>query len=137
MGKRNILIGLMGVVLVLAATSGPLDAARVAKAKTGIFIKSVTVKGPSSCKKGNTITVSVTVKARLSLSCKVTLYEDDLLFDDKIGSKSISRSPDESTNWEETVTFTFSPEKFEIGSTLEFYAKVGGVKSNIIKVRCK
>ena len=66
-----------------------------------------------------------------------TLYEDDLLFDDKIGSKTISRSPDESTNWEETVTFTFSPKKFEIGATLELYAKVGGVKSNVIRIRCK
>ena len=137
MSKRNISIGLMGVVLVLIAASGPLDAGRVEKAKTGVFIKSVTVTGPSSCKKGNTITVSVTVKARLSLSCEVTLYEDDLLFDDKIGSKTISRSPDESTNWEETVTFTFSPKKFEIGATLELYAKVGGVKSNVIRIRCK
>jgi hypothetical protein len=127
----------MGVALVLAAASGPLAAARVAEAKRGVFIKSVTVTGPSSCRKGGMITVRATVKANLSLSCEVTLYEDDLLFDDKIGSKSISRSPDESRNWEETVTFTFSPDKFEIGSTLEFYAKVGGVKSNVIKVRCK
>jgi len=79
----------------------------------------------------------VTVKANLSLGCDVTLYEDDLLFDDKIGTKSISRSPDEHRNWEETVTFTFSPAKFERGSTLEFYAKAGDAKSNTIKVRCK
>jgi hypothetical protein len=137
MSKRNISIVLMGMVLVLAAASGPLEAAGVEKAKTGIFIKSVTIRGPSSCTKRNTITVSVTVKANFSLGCKVTLYEDDLLFDDKIGSRSISRTPDESRNWEETVTFTFSPEKFERGSRLEFYAKAGGVKSSVIRVRCK
>lgn len=99
-------------------------------------IKSVTISGPSSCTKKSTITISVTVRVNVGWNIKVTLYEDDVFFDDKIGTKTIRRKPG-STNWEETITFTFSPAKFEKGKTLEFYAKASGKKSNKITVRCR
>ena len=105
--------------------------------KRGNFVKSVTVMAPSTCTKGETLTVKVLVKVRVALNVKVTLKEDDVLFDDTIGTKYISRNPGNSTDWEDTVTFTFKPGKFERGKTLEFYAKAGDAKSSTVKIRCK
>ena len=79
----------------------------------------------------------MTVKAKLAWHVEVKLYEDDVVLDDKIGTKTIDRKLDEGKDWEESVTFTFRPSKYEKGKTLELYAKAGDAKSNTIKVKCK
>ena len=134
MNVKAMVAGLL--VLALAALAVVSSTASAAE-KKGAFIESVTVTGPSSCSQGEDITVTVTVKAKLAWHVEVKLYEDDVVLDDKIGTKTIDRKLDEGKDWEESVTFTFRPSKYEKSKTLELYAKAGDAKSNTIKVKCK
>ena len=132
---RTVFIALMVPCMPLVAltTGSTIHGAE----KAGAFVKSVEIIAPDSCSKDEKLTIKVVIKVRLGWSIKVTLKEKDLFFDDEIETKTIEHDPTDLTEWEQTVTFTFSPKKFERGKTLELYAKAGDATSNVVKVRCK
>lgn len=100
------------------------------------WVESPTIKGPSTYRKGEMITVQATVKGHNGGNFVVKLIEKDVFFSNTIATKTISRSRDE-IDWKETVTFPpFNPKKWEIGRKIELRVEVGGKHSNTIKVTC-